>query len=244
MNVTDLVLLIVGSYFVIRGIFRGISGEMLSLASAAGGFFCALKYYKTVSGVLISNFGVTPLLAAVFSMLGIFGLIFLICNIIDGALKKILTNTNLTWIDKLCGALAGFIKIYIIAMMALVSGMIMAPITGDAWVRESRTLVTTAKTWPLVYPFLDKAGLVPDLASIQRQAYEYILQQAATSISGISSDIALPAMTTSSDVLASGDLINIPGGIAPFSVPGGEKPENIPVDELTRSILELGRNKN
>jgi uncharacterized membrane protein required for colicin V production len=200
MNAVDLILLAVGGYFVIRGIFRGITGELLSLLSVAGGFFCALRYYKTVSGALTSNLGVTPPLAAALSILGIFALIFLMCGLADRALKKILTGVNLTWADKLGGALAGFIKTYVIAMVLLICGMIAAPITGDAWARDSKALVLTARTWNLAYPLLESIGLSLDVEDIRRGAMDYITRQAAVSISNLSSDVILPLAGASGDI--------------------------------------------
>ncbi|MDR1472397.1 MAG: CvpA family protein [Synergistaceae bacterium] len=228
MNITDLALLVAGSYFVIRGLFRGISGELLSLLSVAGGFFCALRYYKAIAGVLTSNFDAAPLFAAAFSMLGIFGLVFFICSIVDGTLKKILGNANLTWADKLCGALAGFAKIYIIAMMVLVSGMILAPIAGDAWVRDSRALVLAARTWGLAYPLLDRAGLIPDIEEIQREARDYILQQAAIGKASIGDDTAKPPVAVSADMASPDD-----------AVPLAASSDMLDMGALTSAILGL-----
>jgi uncharacterized membrane protein required for colicin V production len=227
MNAVDLILFAAGGYFVIRGIFRGITGELLSLLSVAGGFFCALRYYKTVSGALASNFGVTPPLAAALSMLGIFALIFLVCNLADRALKKILNSVNLTWADKLGGALAGFIKTYVIAMVILISGMIAAPITGDAWARDSKALVLTARTWRLAYPLLESLGLSLDVEDIQREATDYITRQAATRISNLSADVKLPSAGTSGDAFfpASGD--------------GGADSRGAMADSITGAILNL-----
>ena len=45
MNTTDLVLIVLGGYFIVRGLFRGLSGELLSLISVIGGFYCVFTFY-------------------------------------------------------------------------------------------------------------------------------------------------------------------------------------------------------
>ncbi|MDR1885609.1 MAG: CvpA family protein [Synergistaceae bacterium] len=182
MNLTDAILLLAGSFFVIRGIFKGFSGEALSLVGVLGGFYCALRFYASVSGALSENFGVSPSVADMASMAGVFGVIFTGCSLVDRWLKKMLTKTNLTWMDKTFGAVTGFLKVYVIALLLLVSGMLLAPVAGDAWVRESRVLIATARTWPIVYPILDRAGMLPDLAELQQDAKEYVLEQASRSL--------------------------------------------------------------
>lgn len=207
MNVTDVALLVAGSYFIIRGAFKGFSGELLSLIGIIGGFYCSLTFYSPVAGFLSKQFGISTLASSAFTMLAIFMLIFSVCAISEKCAKKILKGTNLTWLDKFGGATAGFIKIYLISLLLLVAGMVMAPLSGDAWVRESRALVAAAKTWPYVYPLLDRVGVLPDLSELQAEAKEYIMQQASRSLferygTAVAGNVPIDPSAISADVLS------------------------------------------
>lgn len=179
MNVTDIVILALGSFFVIRGFFKGLSGEFFSLLGIIGGFYCSLAFYSPVASFLSQQFGISTLASSAIAMLAIFFLIFAACALCEKGTKKIIEGTSLTWFDKSCGAIAGFLKIYLVSLVLLVSGMLMSPVAGDAWVGESKALVATAKTWPYVYPALDRLGVLPDLSELQREAKEYIMRQAS-----------------------------------------------------------------
>jgi membrane protein required for colicin V production len=184
MSLTDIILLLTGSYFIVRGMLKGFSGEVVSLVSVFGGAFCALRFRSPVSLLLSGYLGLSSAISDMVSMVGIFAAVCFACHLFDGSLKKVLATTRLTWMDKTLGTVAGFLKVYVIAMFLLVSGMLLAPVAGDAWVSESRVLTAAAKTWPVVSPLLDKFGLLPDLAEFQRDARDYILKQAERSIFG------------------------------------------------------------
>jgi hypothetical protein len=115
--------------------------------------------------------------------------------------------TNLSWADKAAGGFSGLVKLYVITLLVLVAGMIISPLTGDAWVRESRVLSVTAYTWPAVYPVLDGLGVLPDLAELQAEAKRYIIQQASGSIFGPANNFGAGAAASSAD-MASVDLAN------------------------------------
>lgn len=184
MNATDIALLCLGSYFVIRGLFKGFSGELISLVSVIGGFCCALLFCTPISDLLSEKLDVTPLITTPVTMVGIFCVIFALCAYIDKLVKRLIKGTHLTGVDKAFGALAGFLKIYVIALLLLVAGTIVSPLTGDAWIRESRALVAVDGTWPILYPALDHLGVLPDLATLQQEARIYVTRQAANRLFG------------------------------------------------------------
>ncbi|MDR3331330.1 MAG: CvpA family protein [Synergistaceae bacterium] len=234
MNLTDIVLLLLGGYFIIRGVIKGFSGEAISLISVMLGSLCALKFYTPISGTLINELGLSKFVASSISMLAIFFAIFAAFAILDRGLKKALDGSSLSGVNKIFGALAGFIKIYLIAMTLLVSGMLLSPIIGDAWVRDSNVLIATAKTWPIVYPILDGAGLLPNLEDVQRDAGEYFMKQASHSLFDGGTDY--------------GDIDALRGGV--FTSADLASPIDISEDKsegdeggILGSILDWGRNK-
>lgn len=185
MNAADLVLMVVGCYFVIRGLFIGISGQILSLIGVAGGFYCSLTLYAPVAQIITETIGVHPLIATTLTMLGIFLLLNAGCALIGKFVKEFLKATNLTGMDKFLGGLTGFVKLYLIALLLFVIVMLLSPFTGDAWVKDSKGLAVTAKTWPIIYPLLEKAGALPDIEALQEEARNHMIEQARKNLKNL-----------------------------------------------------------
>jgi hypothetical protein len=127
-------------------------------------------------------------------MLAIFLAIFFGCSLLGTGVKKIISKTSLTSVDKFLGACVGVAKLYIITLFVLVGGMILAPVTGGAWnaaIDESRVMSAAIFTWPVIYPSLERVGLMPDVGAIQNMARDYLTRQASqTLMDGISGDIS------------------------------------------------------
>jgi membrane protein required for colicin V production len=202
LSVIDIVLLLVGLFFIVRGLMRGFSGEIISLVGTAGGFACAIRFYDPFAAILTQKFGMSVLLSTILSMLAIFFLIFFGCALLETCIKKIISKTSLTATDKFLGAFVGLAKMYIIALLVFIGGVITSPMLGDEWMKESRVLSVSSATWPLISPLLDKAGILPDITAIQNEAKEYILRQAGQTFSDASLDM-LPGI----DMLPSLDAI-------------------------------------
>jgi membrane protein required for colicin V production len=228
MSIADMTFMIVGAFLVIRGLFRGASGEIFSLLSIIGGFFCATKFYAPVARMLSDNLGLNHLIATGLSMLVIFLVINIVCAVADKIIKKILDITNLSLADKLGGAFVGLIKLYFIALFVLVAGMIISPVTGDAWARDSKVLTVAARSCSFAYPVLDGLGLLPDLAELQREAREYIIKQAAGRLFGPGSDFG--ARIPASADISSADIEGLLSAVSPDKAAGAVKlSENPPV---------------
>jgi membrane protein required for colicin V production len=202
MSAVDIALIAAGIFFVVRGIMKGISGEVISLLGTVGGFFCSIKFYGPFAAILMTNFGMSVALATILSMLAIFFVIFFGCAMIETLVKKVIKKTSLTVTDKTLGALVGLFKTYMIALLVLVGGFAIQPIAGDAWIRESRVLSAVSITWPVASGLLDKAGLLPDINAIQEGAREYIIRQAERAMQDTSGDAITQVL--------SGDVMTMP----------------------------------
>ena len=213
MNVIDITMLFIGIFFIVRGIFRGFSGEIISLFGTAGGFICAIKFYGPLENILMERLGTSVLVATIASMLAIFLVIFFGCSLLETGVKKIISKTSLTSTDKFLGACVGVVKLYIITLFVLVGGAILAPVTGGAWdaaLSQSRVMAVTMYTWPLVYPSLERAGMIPDIEAIQDRARDYLMRGAVqTVLDGSSGDISgvAPESAVSDDLdVTSGNI--------------------------------------
>ena len=206
MSAVDIALLAAGIFFVVRGIMKGISGEVISLLGTVGGFFCSIRFYEPFRDILMKNFGMSVTLATIISMVAIFFVIFFGSAMIEMLVKKVITKTNLTVTDKTLGALVGLFKMYMIALLVLVGGFAIQPLAGDAWIQKSRVLSAVSITWPVASDLLDRAGLLPDINAIQEGAREYILRQAGRAMQDASGDMTLQGLSV--------DVTMPPGGTA------------------------------
>jgi membrane protein required for colicin V production len=204
MNAVDITLLVIGLFFVVRGMMKGLSGEVISLIGTVGGFVCAIRFYGPFAATLTEKFGLSTLLSTIISMLAIFSLIFFGSAALEMAVKKVISGTRLTFTDKLLGALVGIVKMYVITLMALIGGSILTPMTGDAWMSDSRVLSAVSVTWPFVGRLLDEVGLLPNVEGIQNEARNYIMRQAGRALTGASGDVlpdfSAPASSVSGDI--------------------------------------------
>ena len=88
MNTTDLVLIVLGGYFIVRGLFRGLSGELLSLISVIGGFYCALTFYIHMTKILSRALELPPLVATPLAMTDIFVLVYVATSVVERFARK------------------------------------------------------------------------------------------------------------------------------------------------------------
>ena len=195
MTTVDVFLLALFAFYVMRGLFKGLSGELVSLLSTMGSFYCSLNYYQPLSALLTKKLNLTPVLSTAIAMLCLFGAVYVLCALVGIFFKKALKAARLGIIDKLLGGFSGAVRVYAIAIVLLIVGMILAPLSGDKWVVESKVLGAAAKTWPTVYPVLDSIGFIPDVQSIQKDAQDYIMKQAMNQIlPGAGGNKTLPNM--------------------------------------------------
>lgn len=120
MNFFDIIILIILSYCVLRGIFRGLVKELSSIVGVFGGFYAAYTYYTLLAKPLsrwIANTGYLNIL----SFLIIFCAVFLIISILGVIINYLLKIAFLGWFDHLCGALFGTLKGILIVSILLIS---------------------------------------------------------------------------------------------------------------------------
>jgi len=151
-SATDLILGGLSIYWIAKGFWVGLSGELFSLAGVAAGLFVAFQGGPVLSGLILRQAWAPDLSEEVLS--GVCGLVlFILCNllasIIGRAARKGLKAVNLGGLDRLMGAAAGSLKalvlvIFLYGIIHLVSGEAL-----PSWVRESRVMNAAGMAWPV-----------------------------------------------------------------------------------------------
>ena len=114
MNFFDIAILIIISFCLIRGVFRGILGELASIVGVIAGFYGAYNYYKEFTPLLAKYISNEALLNIIVFFI-LFSVIFAIISVIAICLEKLLKVAFLGGIDKTFGAVFGAAKGILIA---------------------------------------------------------------------------------------------------------------------------------
>jgi len=120
MNPFDMLIIIIVSFCLVRGLFRGLIKEISSIIAVLGGFYAAFTYYPLLSSSrLLTGWVHNQAYLNIISFMVIFVLIFIIINLIGGLIKLLLKIVFLGWVDRLFGAGFGFLKGILIVSVLL-----------------------------------------------------------------------------------------------------------------------------
>lgn len=120
MNFLDITIIVVLSFCVIRGVFRGLVKELSSIIGVLAGYYFAYSYYMELAKPLsrwISNTAYLNIL----SFLIIFSAILILIGILGVVIKYVLKIAFLGWVDRICGAGFGMIKGTLIVSVILIT---------------------------------------------------------------------------------------------------------------------------
>jgi len=111
MNSLDLFILIVISLFFIRGVFRGLVLELVSVAGLIFGYLIAITYVDFFSTLLIKYFPILPKSAStIISFIALFIVINIVLRFIGNILTRTLKFAMLGWLNRILGGFFGLLK--------------------------------------------------------------------------------------------------------------------------------------
>jgi len=149
MNWLDIIIIIALIVPIFTGLMQGLIKAALSLAGIIVGVVLASNFYEDFAGVLgfISNEDVANIVAFIIILL----LVFIIANVIAFFLRATISALTLGWIDRVGGAVFGFVMgaIIISAMLATV-----VKFFGEGIVTESALAGFLLDKFPIVLGLL------------------------------------------------------------------------------------------
>ncbi len=121
MNPFDIAIIVVITFCLIRGAFRGIIKEASSIIGVIAGVWAAYSYYESLSQVIdkVGEIFPNPAYINMISFLVIFCFIFASVSAIGVLIKYLLKIVFLAWVDKICGAGFGLVKGFMIVSVLL-----------------------------------------------------------------------------------------------------------------------------
>ena len=141
MNAFDIAVIVIISFCLIRGLFKGLIGEVSGIIGVVAGFYGAYTYYPLITPYAekwIENPGIRNLTA--FFLL--FCAILVIVSLISILIRKVLKLVFLGWVDRIFGLVFGAAK------GVLVVSVLFIMIT--TFLPKSSTILTDSKFSPYV----------------------------------------------------------------------------------------------
>ena len=110
MNIVDLILLVVLFFFGLRGYFKGLFRETLSLAGLVIGFMAAVRYSEALARVGEAYWQVAPLVLKGAAFVGVFFVVYFLFNVIGWLLHRSEKVLFLQGLNRLGGIAIGLGK--------------------------------------------------------------------------------------------------------------------------------------
>jgi membrane protein required for colicin V production len=120
MNPFDVFIVFFASYFIIRGIFRGLIREVAAIVGVLGGFYLAYTYYPLISKFLSDWLHLTQYIHLLSFMI-IFCAVFITISFAGAAFKYLLNVVHMSWFDRICGAGLGAVKTILMTSVVLMA---------------------------------------------------------------------------------------------------------------------------
>ncbi|MCK5541854.1 MAG: CvpA family protein [Desulfobacterales bacterium] len=154
MNFFDIAIIIIISFCLIRGVFRGILGELANIIGVVAGFYGAYNYYRQFTPFL-EKWITSQALISVIVFFVLFSLIFAFIIIIAIGLEKLLKVAFLGWIDKTFGAAFGALKGILIAAVIYIVLTNVVP-QNNALISQSTLAPYVARVSSVLTLFISK----------------------------------------------------------------------------------------
>lgn len=110
LNIIDIAILTILLIFTLRGVFKGIIGEVMGFIAITLALVLAVRWMGAGTAVITSLLNLSSVLAMMISFIGIFILIFYATILLAKALRKVLQISMLGWADHLGGGAFGLLK--------------------------------------------------------------------------------------------------------------------------------------
>jgi membrane protein required for colicin V production len=162
-SIFDIVILFIVLTLAIRGVFRGFSGEFFSLLGTVGGIIAAWKFSDLLAEKLAELWpeGSGALLSVASMALIYIGAVVgaaLLCKMVRAFLKF----TSLTFLDRILGLGAGFLKGAALILFLYVGITTYSPLIPSEWMASSVVMRGAHAAWPVIQARMREWDIFPE----------------------------------------------------------------------------------
>jgi membrane protein required for colicin V production len=167
MNILDIVFAVVASFFLLRGIFRGLLVEIASLGGVAVGFFVANKHHAELIPYAQKILN-SPAWAATAAYLAVFVAVIVVVTLVASIISRALPLV-VAWFNYLAGGLLGLAKG---ALICLVAFMVLTSYMPDAsFIAQSKAAPHLSKAAQYLRKYMpEKVGMIKLSATSKTEA--------------------------------------------------------------------------
>jgi len=169
MNAFDIAIIVIVAFCSIRGLFRGLIGEISGIIGVVAGFYGAYTYYLLITPFAepwIQNTGIRNLVAFFF----LFCVILIFVSLVSVLIRKFLNLVFLGWVDRTFGLVFGAAKGLLIVSVFFI--MITTFLPKGSGILTDSTLsfhvAKVSKTMTLFVPKNTKGDFLKHLEGIQK----------------------------------------------------------------------------
>jgi membrane protein required for colicin V production len=120
MNILDWVLICAGAFWVLRGLMRGAISQIFGIAGILTGFLVASYHYQPVGSFITTQFpSISGTAAGPLSFILLFLLTWFSVAVVGFWIVRVLRSAGLGFLDRLWGAMIGFGKALLFAIVAI-----------------------------------------------------------------------------------------------------------------------------
>jgi membrane protein required for colicin V production len=141
MNAFDILIIVIVSFCLIRGAFKGLIGEVSGIIGVVAAFYGAYTYYPLITVYAqkwIENAGFRNIIAFFL----IFCAILIVINLVSLLIRKILNLVFLGWVDRTFGLVFGAVKGILIVSVIF--------IMVTSFLPKNSNFLTTSKFSPYI----------------------------------------------------------------------------------------------
>lgn len=172
----DIFFAVLGVYFVVRGLFRGLVGEVIALVGFLASFYCAFRFSGQFGRFIEGTAGINPYAAQAVAGVVIWLTITMAASVVRMVMKGLIRAASLGGIDKLLGLFAGALKTIIVIYAIMAAGILLAPVANPTWMSDSDVLRYAGRSWPQFRSALIGLSLVPRDTALPEGTLEEILR--------------------------------------------------------------------
>jgi membrane protein required for colicin V production len=162
MHPVDIIAVALALLFIILGIYRGFVEEAVRLIGIVAAFFAGLALYRPLA-VRLTFLKLSGAVLSVVSFLLIFLVALLVIILLGMLVRKIIHLTVLGSVDRICGGLLGFLKVFFLVWIVVMTVASLPFVTIKHWFGQSKTYAF----FIAISPTLKIHGLDPATGPVQ-----------------------------------------------------------------------------
>ena len=162
--IVDVVSAIILSFFLVRGLFRGFSGEIVGLVGFFASLFCGWRFAQpfanNITKYITSLSSVDPTILALICGVALFIAVSLVFAMLNSLLSMVVQAANLSFVDHVFGVVIGVFKGAALILIAYVLLITFNNLIPTDWMDQSYAMKIAGQVWPPVRDLLQEFNII------------------------------------------------------------------------------------